>query len=251
MSDEILTKGDLPHWYVPGAAHFVTFRLFGKLPRDLLDELRQQREEWLKQPLVKGESRTQQRERIHKQLFARYDRYLDQGSGECWLKDPRVAALVRRSLYHLHGKQYDLKVFCIMPNHVHVVFVPFPDVVNASRIQVIEKSEAKAEGCETHPPREIGEQPDQQSPLSRIMHSLKSYTAHEINKLLNRTGSVWQRESYDHWIRDEKELERIVHYVNGNPVEAKLSSRPEDWFWSSAHDRFLFDGDTSGWLRWE
>ncbi len=136
MSDEILTKGDLPHWYVPGVAHFVTFRLFGTLPRDLLDELRMQREAWLKQPLTKGESLTQQRERVHKQLFARYDRYLDQGSGECWLKDQRVA-LVRRSLYHLHGKQYDLKVFCIMPNHVHVVFVPFPDVVDASRVQVI------------------------------------------------------------------------------------------------------------------
>lgn len=98
MPDAILTKGDLPHWYVPGAAHFVTFRLFGTLPRGLLGELRQQREEWLKQRLAKGESLAQQRERVHKQLFAQYDRYLDQGTGECLLKDPHVAALVRRSL---------------------------------------------------------------------------------------------------------------------------------------------------------
>ncbi len=248
MPDAILTKGDLPHWYVPGRAHFVTFRLFGTLPRDVLDELRQQKEEWLKQPIAKGESLVQQRERIHMQLFARYDRYLDQGTGECWLKDPCVAALVRRSLYHLHGKQYDLKVFCIMPNHVHVVFVPYPNVVDASRIQVPSKIEP--DGCGTHPPREVGEQLDQQSPLSRIMHSLKSFTAHEINKLLNRTGSVWQRESYDHWIRDENEFERIVHYLNANPMEAKLCARPQDWFWCSAHDRFLFDGDTTGLLRW-
>lgn len=250
MSDGIVTKGDLPHWYVPGAGHFVTFRLYGTLPRDLLDELSRQKEEWLRQPPNKGESRIAQRERVHKRFFARYDHYLDQGSGDCWLKDPRVAAIVRRSLYHLHGKQYDLKAFCIMPNHVHVVFVPYADVVDASRIQVVEPCSENADGCETHPPLEAGERADAESPLSRIMHSLKSFTAHEINTLLNHTGHVWQRESYDHWIRDEQEFERIVHYVNGNAVEAKLCARAEQWFWSSAHDRFLYDGDTSGWVTW-
>jgi len=82
------------------------------------------------------------------------------------------------------------------------------------------------------------------------MHSLKSYTAHEANSILNRTGAFWQTESYDHWVRDDEELERIVSYIRDNPVKAGLVKRPEDWFWCSCQDRFLLDGDTGGWLEW-
>lgn len=95
----------------------------------------------------------------------------------------------------------------------------------------------------------MGEQLDQKSQLTRIMHSLKSYTAHEINKLPHRSGQVWQRESYDHWIRDDDELERVVHYINHNPVAAKLCEQPHNWCWSSAHDWFMDDGDMSGFLK--
>jgi putative DNA methylase len=80
------------------------------------------------------------------------------------------------------------------------------------------------------------------------MHSLKSYTAHEANKLLGRTGQFWQHESYDHWLRDEEELERVVAYINANPVRAGLVAQPIDFRWNSASDRFLQDGDLSGWL---
>src|SRR4051794_10991634 len=55
------------------------------------------------------------------------------------------------------------------------------------------------------------ETPDSRSPLSRIMHSLKSFTASCANKLLSRSGRFWQKESFDHWIRDIDELERIVN----------------------------------------
>ena len=56
------------------------------------------------------------------------------------------------------------------------------------------------------------------------MHSLKSYTANEANKLLRRTGQFWQHESYDHWVRDEDEMERIVAYINANAVKAGLAA---------------------------
>jgi len=69
-------------------------------------------------------------------------------------------------------------------------------------------------------------------------------------KLLHRTGTFWQAESYDHWVRDEEELERIVNYIAGNPVSAGLVKRPEDWFFCSCHDRFLMDGEPVGCLRW-
>jgi putative transposase len=80
------------------------------------------------------------------------------------------------------------------------------------------------------------------------MHSLKSYTAHQANKLLARTGPFWQHESYDHWVRDEDELERIVAYINANSIKAGLADRAHEFCWCSAHDRYLHDGNESGWL---
>ena len=80
------------------------------------------------------------------------------------------------------------------------------------------------------------------------MHNLKSYTAHRANEILGRSGAFWQRESYDHWVRDDDELERIVNYIRGNPVKAGLVDRPESWKYSSCYDRHQRDGDDSGWL---
>ena len=78
---------------------------------------------------------------------------------------------------------------------------------------------------------------DTLGPLSGIMHSLKSYTAHRANKILGRQGAFWQHESYDHWARDGDEMLRIIKYIENNPVAAQLCQRPEDWPWSSARFR--------------
>jgi putative transposase len=80
------------------------------------------------------------------------------------------------------------------------------------------------------------------------MHSLKSYTAHQANRILRRSGRFWLGESYDHWVRDDDELERIVNYIAANPVRARLVEEPHRWFFCSAHDRFLQDGEMCGWL---
>jgi putative DNA methylase len=87
-----------------------------------------------------------------------------------------------------------------MPNHVHVVVWPRPP--------------------ET---------------LSRLLHSWKSFTAKEANKLLERAGGFWQSESYDHLIRDDADHARCVTYTINNPVSARLCARSEDWQWSSAY----------------
>jgi REP element-mobilizing transposase RayT len=56
---------------------------------------------------------------------------------------------------------------------------------------------------------------------------------------LGRRGRFWQQESYDHWARDEDELERIIRYVEQNPVKAGLVAKAEDWPFSSARDRMI------------
>ncbi len=68
--------------------------------------------------------------------------------------------------------------------------------------------------------------------LYRTLQSLKAYTAREANDVLHRAGAFWQHESYDHVIRDGKEMDRIVWYVLNNPVKAGLVQDWKIWKWT-------------------
>lgn len=68
--------------------------------------------------------------------------------------------------------------------------------------------------------------------LTEILHSLKRHTASEANKILQRNGTFWQDESYDHFIRDDAELDRVVKYVLYNPVKASLVKEQTNWKWT-------------------
>ena len=73
-------------------------------------------------------------------------------------------------------------------------------------------------------------------PPSRLLKSLKGYTAYQANRVLGRTGEpFWQRESYDHWVRNQEEWRRIAAYIENNPVKAGVVSQAEDYRWASAH----------------
>ena len=225
MAEERFTRRRLPHWYVPCAVHFVTYRLAGTIPVAVLERLRAERDGRLRATPADGTTEQQGREEAHLAFFAGYDGYLDSNSHLQWLAEPQVAAMVRGNLYHYHGRDYHLVAYCIMPNHVHVLLQPTAD------LEVADDASGPAD-----------ERPDVASPLAAIMHGLKSYTAHEANRLLERSGQFWQHESYDHWVRDGDELARLVDYVAWNPVKAGLAREPHDWCWGSAHDRFLLDG---------
>jgi putative DNA methylase len=244
---EVLTRRNLPHWFVPGAMHFITYRLAGTIPQTVLVRLREFRHRRLERKPATGVSVSQHKEHAHKQFFAEYDRYLDVTSKVAWLKKPPVAALIRGNLYHHAGSKYHLLAFCVMPNHVHVLLQP---------IDLVTPSGPLGEAVKSIEPIQLANQPlplpdeieDVRCPLTTIMHSLKSYTAHQANKLLGRCGQFWQHESFDHWVRDEEELERIVQYIVWNPVKAKLVKAPQEWYFSSAHDRFIQDGSDMGFL---
>ena len=66
-------------------------------------------------------------------------------------------------------------------------------------------------------------QPYKGHALSKILHSIKSYTAHEINKQLNQKGEFWQDESYDRIVRGPEELSHFREYIRRNPEVAKVS----------------------------
>jgi REP element-mobilizing transposase RayT len=75
--------------------------------------------------------------------------------------------------------------------------------------------------------------------LSRILQSLKSYTANEANKLLGLSGKFWQQESFDRYIRDPEHFVSVVRYIEDNPVKSRLCMSPEDWPYSSARFRIV------------
>jgi REP element-mobilizing transposase RayT len=123
---------------------------------------------------------------------------LDSGHGACHLRDPHVAALVEAAILHFDGSRYRAVAWVVMPNHVHVV------------VEIIASHS-----------------------LSSVVQSWKSFTAKAANTYLGRTGAFWQREYFDHAIRNERHLASAVRYIHDNPCKAGLVERQEDWVFGS------------------
>jgi REP element-mobilizing transposase RayT len=135
------------------------------------------------------------------EAFLAMDRLLDSTcTGPLHLRRPDVASMVVEAI-HDHERcfgHYQLHCYVVMANHVHVLIT--------SRVEV-----------------------------SKLMQSLKRFTANEGNRILGFTGrAFWQHESYDRLVRDEVEFQRIERYIEANPVHAGLVAVPEDFLWSSA-----------------
>lgn len=86
---ETLTRRNLlPHWFVPGAAHFVTWRLYGTLPASVLQQLHERKRSLCHEHLKSAESPRDRRRRIHKLRFADYETALDANQSVSWLSNP-------------------------------------------------------------------------------------------------------------------------------------------------------------------
>jgi len=125
-----------------------------------------------------------QRAEVNRFFADRLDRYLDVGCGSAILT--QHGGLVVDALKHFGGQRYQLDAWCVMPNHVHVL--------------LFVSGRAK---------------------LDKIVHSWKSYTAHQIG-----LGVIWQREYFDRIVRDPDELERVRDYIHANPLKAELTDWP-------------------------
>jgi len=194
VSHSIRSRGYLPHWESDHATYFVTFRLADSLPRELLDRLRQERDALDRscsagfQPAVADQAHA----RKPRAILQKAEQCLDDGLGHCHMRDSRIAKIVADTILHFDGHRYTLWAWCVMPNHVHVIFSPLGEYT-----------------------------------LESILHSWKSYSALEANKVLGRMGRFWQREYFDHLVRNEASLLKITRYVQENPQKAGL----HDWPW--------------------
>ena len=199
----------LPHYYVQNATYFVTFRLADSLPFEVIERLQQEYQAELQHidNTLTGTKRFEARQKAQADYFNRYDALLDQVRyGPRWLEQEECAQIVMSCIRELEPTHYCLHAFCIMPNHVHLLFDQ-QDI--------------------PEPPRHRGGK--HYTALSQAMRILKGKSATLCNRILGRWGAFWQDESYDHVVRDEHEHQRILEYIAENPVKAGLVSNWEDW----------------------
>ncbi len=174
----IRTRGRLPHWQIDEAVYFVTFRLNDSLPRDVTLNLKQEREHLLRNAI------SSDRAKLDQAFTLRLDHYLDVGLGSCLLREH--GEIVASALKHFDGVRYELHAWCVMPNHVHVMFY-------------LERGED----------------------LPKIVHTWKSFTAFRIGN-----GNIWQREYFDRLIRSPQEFSDTAAYIRRNPEKAGLGDWP-------------------------
>jgi REP element-mobilizing transposase RayT len=135
--------------------------------------------------------------------FITFDTYLR------WKLPPAARDITLKHCLHDNGSKMRLHVAVVMPDHVHMIFMPLED--------------AKGETYS----------------FEEIIGAIKSASSHTVNKALGRSGTVWQDESFDHVIRHAESLEQKIEYVRQNPVRKSLVSRPEDypWLWQEEKNK--------------
>jgi len=192
----------LPHILPPGETVFITFRLHGSLPKEVVDRLMNEQkttELQIKQGFP-DESAAQKQALLtsRKGYFSKFDTCLDTyAEGNHWLTRTNIVNIVKSAIhYHADRLSYELHAYCIMSNHVHLL------------VTIMESDTS----------------------FFAILKSLKSFTARKANTLLQRTGlPFWQPESYDHVIRTNQEYKNVIAYILNNPVKSGLAETWEDW----------------------
>ncbi len=204
-------KRTLPHIHPTDGIFFITFRLAGSLPGYVIRNLQKERERQIIKLRLNQNRKALKEARyyINLRFFKKYDEILDgKKSGPVWLKENLIAKAVAQCLHNYDRIRYDLYAYCIMPNHVHIVI----SSIGYDYSQIIDHA-GKTNNY----------------PVTDCLRLLKGSTARKCNQILQRTGAFWHHESYDHYVRNEKELFNIIEYMHNNPVKAGLVNDPEEW----------------------
>ena len=117
-----------------------------------------------------------------------------------WTLPPGARTIVVNTCVAGDGLKFDLYGLVVMPDHVHLALVP-------------------------------ARSPWGPVPIAEIMQAIKGASAHQINKLQNRRGKVWQEESFDRALRKEEQLTEKLYYMLEHPVRAGLVSNPLNYPW--------------------
>jgi type I restriction enzyme R subunit len=209
MLDGIFRRRRLPHWDAEDATYFVTACLADSVPAQGLLRLRAYRQQLESPPPPAGMSSKDWEDRKHKLVFAELDDIIDTEPAVRHLANQDAAGEVESALRHFAGQRDDLLAYVVMPSHFHWVFHPRAEWANS---------------CAAPKPGE--RDGTRRTPRQRIMQTVKGYSAYRCNRLLGLEGTFWQDEAYDHVVRNDHELFRIIQYVENNPVKAGLVAAP-------------------------
>lgn len=196
----VIYRRNLPHWRQEGATYFITFRLADSLPKPLLEQWDDEKRCWLAargldyQPKSADWHRkfetqlsSEQKLAFRQEFNRKLNHELDRGLGACIFREDPCLRILRDTLLERDGDDYHLGDFIIMPNHVHL----FINLASGTELD---------------------------KPTQRI----KGGSAFRSNQALGRSGKLWQRESYDHLVRDIVELQAFRKYVRENPLKARI-----------------------------
>ena len=179
------TENLLPHWQQNGATYFVTFRLADSVPTHLRTQWEDERKAWLQFHPEPWNIETEQE--YHKRFTGAIERWLDAGYGSCVLRQVDCARIVDNALRHFDRQRLALISSVVMPNHVHALLIQNAD-----------------------------------HPLEHLLHSWKTFSSRNINRLVGRSGTLWQRSYFDRLVRNEKHFRNCVRYIRRNPEKAHL-----------------------------
>lgn len=112
---------------------------------------------------------------------------------------PEARRVVLERVEAGHSSFYTLLFGVVMPDHVHLLLSPLKD--------------------------QNGDWRD----LAKIMQWIKGGSSRTINQILQTSGPVWSKESFDRIVRDETELEQKWNYMIEHPRRAGRVERPEDY----------------------
>jgi len=165
-------RSGIPHYDSDKVYQFITYRLHDSVPQKIL-------EQWQDDlSIIKQTNKdSPEYQALQRKIF----KYEDNGYGKCYLKIPAVYEVVKQAFFHFDKIKYDLIEWIIMPNHVHVLILPY----------------------------------EEQS-LPNIIHSWKSFTATKANQILQRRGKFWMEDYYDRYIRDVNHFSDVINYIRNN-----------------------------------
>ena len=168
--------------------YFVTFRLADAIPANDLHKLHLARQQWMAVH-TKPYNEIEQ-EDYDVQFNQKIENWLDESHGGCILRRPECNSIVVDALRHLDQEQYQLDFWVIMPNHVHVIFIP--------------------QGRNT---------------VDKIVQSWKQYSSNEINRVTGFMGyHLWHYESIDRVVPSEEKLEQYRDYIISDSDKAGKQS---------------------------
>lgn len=204
-------RGKLPHIQPIGAVFFVTFHLNGAIPVPVVKKLKSEYDERI--ALLERQSPPNLEELVYceqKLFFKKYDAYLDIMDDKIrYLEQPEVARKVLEQVERFEGDWYTTLAFNAMPNHCHWV-LDFSKQLEKIPITVAITKENYRQ-------------------LDSILHRVKGASSRYCNQVLGRSGQFWYHESYDHYVRNDKELANTVNYTINNPEKAGLVNDWRDW----------------------